>query len=116
MLLELLNNFIELLKGKKILQPLYKNKNIIVDFQTASEEACIIFKEGHCYARETCEDSMEDHVTIQCDPSLVERILTGQVQLTTLKNQDSAQVKGSNRSLLALESLFLLVNHETSLL
>lgn len=113
---EALNIFVQTLQDKQILKPLYKNKELVISFQTEESVIYLQLIKGQCSVTADFELSTASEIHIQGDDTTLLKLINGQEKLSTLKGDSSLSIKGKDNDLLALESLFILTNGKEKLL
>lgn len=105
--------FVDTLCHKPVLQPLFKNKNMVVRLGNEKETVYLTFQDGSC--------SLLSDAPINIDVSMtgseehVMSLINGSERLMLLNKDESFIVEGSQRHLLALESLFILMGESSYL-
>lgn len=106
MLKQASDEFIQALEQKPILQPLYKNRHIVVEIKSQSETAWIAFTQGTVEQLNEKPDNVT--MTVSGHFDVLQQCISGQEPLLSFEERKQLETSGKMEHLLALESLLLL--------
>ncbi|GGH75231.1 hypothetical protein JOD43_000564 [Pullulanibacillus pueri] len=113
MLKEASKQFADTLTKKAVLQPLYKNRNIVVEIKDNEEQTWLCFKNGTCEVSDVKPEVVD--ISVYGPSQFVESLMNGSERLMLLESEGNLNIDGNLHHLLALESLFLLTGQQSSL-
>ncbi|TCP23504.1 SCP-2 sterol transfer family protein [Scopulibacillus darangshiensis] len=105
--------FVQTLAEKSALQPLYKNKDIILQLKSEKESVLMSFHNGVCSLISEPSGNIDVNITGKYDSLVL--LIDGSERLMMLEQEGNLEVEGKQCNLLTLESLFILAGESSYL-